>query len=224
MHDNKTVAFDIKYKDNLLVTIWHVDPCADGDEDSCGYIYKNLNKQQLQWCENYAEFEWQFYFGEEYDAINLISASPFEVIAAIWRNILRNEYPKRHKLSNKDIRNILDCTSYQSDNLVSYVNRSKEDKSEFIHLVRCVYKQFLTSNRQWWQHPKFHINHWKIQIHPVQKFKRWAFSRCGKCNQRFKWGESVYSSGGKTIYHFVCHKDIINERMNTIRVRCVNIN
>lgn len=42
--------------------------------------------------------------------------------------------------------------------------------------------------RSWWQHPRWHIWHWKIQIHPVQQFKRWAFSRCVKCGKGFSWG------------------------------------
>ncbi len=61
-------------------------------------------------------------------------------------------------------------------------------------------------------HPRWHFWHWRIQIHPLQDFKRWAFSHCCKCGGRFKFGESVtstnWSSSGplwfrsqKFIYH-----------------------
>ncbi|MEE9382821.1 MAG: hypothetical protein V3V08_05345 [Nannocystaceae bacterium] len=49
-------------------------------------------------------------------------------------------------------------------------------------------------DRRWWQHPRWHIHHWKIQIHPLQEFKRWAFSRCSECGGRFAWGEAPLSS------------------------------
>jgi hypothetical protein len=47
--------------------------------------------------------------------------------------------------------------------------------------------------RRWYQHPRLHFWHWKIQIHPIRHFKRWAFSRCEKCGERFGWGESPIS-------------------------------
>lgn len=34
---------------------------------------------------------------------------------------------------------------------------------------------------------------WKIQIHPLQSLKRWAFSRCCRCGGRFAWGYSPVS-------------------------------
>jgi len=35
---------------------------------------------------------------------------------------------------------------------------------------------------------RWHVWHWQIQIHPVQDFKRWAWSRCCRCGGRFTWG------------------------------------
>ncbi len=57
---------------------------------------------------------------------------------------------------------------------------------------------------------------WQIQIHPLQQFKRWAFSRCSRCGGRFHWGSSVgtnsWNSGGpswhgeKDVYHMDCDR------------------
>jgi hypothetical protein len=56
-----------------------------------------------------------------------------------------------------------------------------------------------------WQHPRFHVWHYKLQIHPWQDFKRWAFSRCAVCGGRFKWAESVIGSWeGTKIWHMDC--------------------
>lgn len=47
---------------------------------------------------------------------------------------------------------------------------------------------------KWRIHPKFHIWHWRVQIFFIQNFKRWAFTRCHKCNGKFKWGQSGIGS------------------------------
>ena len=78
--------------------------------------------------------------------------------------------------------------------------------------------KILRERRWWWQHPRWHLLHWvrkrdwskavdlvngapfkyrglpvpqwgiRIQVHPVQHFKRWAFSKCSKCGKGFRWG------------------------------------
>ena len=51
-----------------------------------------------------------------------------------------------------------------------------------------------TGSRPWWKHPRWHFWHWKIQIHAVQNFKRWLFSRCAGCGKGFKWGYAPTST------------------------------
>lgn len=43
-------------------------------------------------------------------------------------------------------------------------------------------------------HPRWHIWHWKFQIHPLQDFKRWAFTRCADCGGRFAFGQSGWTN------------------------------
>lgn len=50
--------------------------------------------------------------------------------------------------------------------------------------------------RPWYRHPRWHVWHWKVQVHVVQKFKRWMFSRCVKCGGRFRWGYTPIGSWG----------------------------
>lgn len=34
----------------------------------------------------------------------------------------------------------------------------------------------------------WHVHHWSIQIHPLQKLHRWLFERCEECGRRYPWG------------------------------------
>lgn len=43
----------------------------------------------------------------------------------------------------------------------------------------------MRERRFWFQYPRWHVWHWKLQVHPLEHFKRWAFSRCCKCGGRF---------------------------------------
>lgn len=38
---------------------------------------------------------------------------------------------------------------------------------------------------------RFHIHHWKVQVHPVQKLRRWALTRCAWCGGRSRKGDQV---------------------------------
>lgn len=71
--------------------------------------------------------------------------------------------------------------------------------------------------RPWWKHPRWHFWHWEFQVHPVQNFKRWAFSRCAECGKHFPWGYGPLATqwhgtgprwfrSEERIYHHECYK------------------
>lgn len=73
--------------------------------------------------------------------------------------------------------------------------------------------------RKWWQHPRWHIHHWRVKIVPVFKLKRWLFSRCAHCTGRFTWGYAPTRMGWngtgplwfrseKDVYHHGCYKRV----------------
>ena len=51
-----------------------------------------------------------------------------------------------------------------------------------------IYGYILRLKRPWWKHPRWHVNHWQVQIYYLNSFKRWLFSRCSRCGKRFSWG------------------------------------
>jgi hypothetical protein len=89
-------------------------------------------------------------------------------------------------------------------------------------MAAIIYGWILRSEQKWWQHPRWHIHHWQFQIHPIQNFKRWAFTRCCKCGKRFPWGESVCTESWNgtgprwfrnedRVYHMSCDTHEINK-------------
>lgn len=62
------------------------------------------------------------------------------------------------------------------------------DDDEKVYQLALTIRNFRRTQRHWWQHPKWHWWHWSFQIHPLQKLKRFLFSRCRTCGQRFPWG------------------------------------
>lgn len=48
-------------------------------------------------------------------------------------------------------------------------------------------------DRPWWRHPRWHVWHWRIQVHPWQQLRRWLFTRCAHCGKRFAYGGSPVS-------------------------------
>lgn len=72
------------------------------------------------------------------------------------------------------------------------------------------------SRTHWWQiHPRWHLWHWNIQVHPWQQARRWLLTRCCKCGGRFAYGESPVSDswgskrprwfrGEGDVYHMGC--------------------
>ena len=55
---------------------------------------------------------------------------------------------------------------------------TKEKRDEKIRsMAQIIYSYIMRDVRPWYKHPKWHIHHWKIQIHPLNKVKRLLFDR-----------------------------------------------
>lgn len=205
MHDPMTVAFEIKrpwpkpaskYFPKgrrywpALVTVWHVDPATGGDDDSCGFSYVRVREVDRLWAHMEAEREWRFWFSDEYASINLLTAGHFEIVTAVLRTVRRRFTGTSwwRPLTARDLSLALGLCSGPSDNILSVVRRAKEGKGGFEDLIRCVLRSYLTKRRPWWRRPRWHVHHWRIQVHPLQDLKRFLFTRCAGCGLRFRWG------------------------------------
>lgn len=212
MHDPMTVAFENKY-----ITVWHVDPETDGSDDSCGWSRCRLTEEQRKWAEEYSKKEWEFWFHFKYDCINFLYAEDLAILGEIWA-LVREQVDgiNPHKdLRHWDIAQIFKLLMCPGDNFHHIISSAKKDRYEFERLLALTMGIYKTRKRRWWQHPRWHIHHWKLQIKPLQKYLRWQFSRCAWCGRRFRWGynpvTSQWDSDGpkwfkseKNMYHLEC--------------------
>lgn len=203
MHDPMTVAFEIRrpwgdkpsqfwpkgYRPSWI-TIWHVDPEADGSDDSCGFSFPKV-PEGTEWVKK-LQGDLDFLCREDPQALR--RQRQREGDPAWWICwLMRASFWHRGKPLSADlVAAELYSHSYPGNREEHFTDRDTARQAWIF--ARC----YLQLVRPWWRHPRWHVWHWKIQIHPLQDFKRWAFSRCIHCGGRFKFGASVCGSWGST--------------------------
>lgn len=202
MRDPLTVAFVIPCfwqfpKDGYrtpLITIWHRDPESDGSDNSCGWIYPNISPEEVETLEKLAKEEREML---KYWEDNGFYSDAFGCIYWVWSVIAWRLY-RRETLSLREMQEIISLAYNPSDNLQRYCY-----PNEFEHLFRLVARCYKRINRPWWKHPRYHVHHWRLQIHPLQSLRR-MFDRCDGCGKHFPYGYSPISTGSK-LYHHECY-------------------
>lgn len=118
----------------------------------------------------------------------------------------RSNWKKARRWMQRNLFDILLFAENPTDSLFDGITRTFEigcgekhtpkKREERIHsMAACIYGWILRETRPWYKHPRWHVWHWELQIHPLQTLKRWAFSRCCKCGRGFGWGYSPCSDG-----------------------------
>jgi len=212
MHDPMTQAFQIClwYRIGKLgnkpwrywvpiVTVWHVDPEKDGSDDSCGWSYPRCTKEQSDRLKTLAQDEahdpwFQKEKGKRHHSPTEMETLARQAILLTARVLRVNVTLEQATLwavemlncSYDNIRGDFSFLAGWHSNNPNDTEDSRQYHAEglFFTCARII----LRNKRRWYQHPKYHFWHWKLQMHPLQAFKRWAFSRCQKCGGRFAWG------------------------------------
>lgn len=212
MHDPLTVAWQVpnpfarpydwkssRWRDRpALVTIWHVDPERDGSDDSCGWSYPRASEADLAWARAEAGREWDLWFGDRYAACNLHRGGDLSVLTAAWTTARRHATGKncRSGLTAWEVSEILDLVSNPVDNLLAACRGARESAKDFEHLLLSALRCYRRAARPWWRHPRYHVWHWRLQVHFLQSLRRRLFTRCLSCGGRFKVGDGVCTSSG----------------------------
>jgi hypothetical protein len=219
MHDPQTVAFDIKrpwpeYRSKpflgsrwhwpTLITVWHVDPETDGSDDSCGWSRPKLTKAQvgnmnfLGGCE--ARDPWLLSDMNKRpfsaaDAEVKLAGAIVSVASSLRERVdIYEASAWASRLLHSPTDNLRSSLCFLPGWHTNHREDREDDRRDCATDLFCCLAQFiLRQRRPWYRHPKWHVWHWKIQVHPLQAFKRWAFSRCAGCGKRFAYGYSPTS-------------------------------
>lgn len=218
MHDPMTVAFEIRRpwreKPNQcwpkgycpsLITILHRDPETDGTDDSCGWFMRARHGDQKvrQAIRNDFAFDWDADFGGWFDkAGKPLFTVPGIVISMFWLAAFHHFRKNRRKVERFMRRHLPDILHFAENTVDSmhpaivgkYGIEPREDRIDSAASV--VYGYVLRWTRPWWRHPRWHVHHWRFQVHPWQALKR-MLTRCNTCGKRFGYGEIVVQAGGR---------------------------
>lgn len=227
MYDPMTVAFEIylgaKKKKNgnyrsRLITIWHIDPEKDGTDDSCGWSRPKISDQEMKWLHKVAIDQYRQMFArkaalqeEKSYAYICFNQDIYGCIYWMWRHFNKGktlwQYGKF--LSNEELQYVYQLATNPVDNFQHHKINSVEEFEEFIVLIYKCYKRF---KRPWYKHPRWHIRHWKFQVHPIQKLKRRYWDKCSICGKRGFKGSAMGDWDGTKIWHEECGQSIIRPK------------
>lgn len=233
MHDPLTQAFTInplreKRRDGSyrgpLITIWHKDPEKDGTDDSCGWTFPKITKEEREYLDKVVDSQYDQLFSKKvaleenksYASI-CYNQDCFGTIYWLWRHFnkrnskIKWQYGKH--LSNKDLQHVMSLATDPNDNFQHYFEDGPMDKESFSTVVRLVYRSWKRTKRKWYQHPKWHVHHWKVQFNFIQNIYRRYFEKCYICNERgFEPDKRTWSYKGAS--HQSCLKE--NKQLKNI--------
>lgn len=238
MHDPMTVAWEIRYpwgeaypgakRGGSFITIWHVDPERDGTDDSCGWFMRvrHGDKAALETIEKDFTFEWHQDYGSgpcgwfhqlTGHPIMSVQATALEMFRRAAYTHFGQDWRKTERFMKRNLYAILSFaengTDSMRDSMVRYVEKRKDDRiSSFAAMV---YGWILRAEQPWYRHPRWHIHHWRFQVHPWQTVRRFLLTRCCRCGKRFPWGATVctdqwdsphprFLRGEQGVYHADC--------------------
>lgn len=212
MHDPMTVAFSIKrpWPERLIgrerywptwVTIWHVDPETDGTDDSCGWFKRarHGDPKVRKAIRNDFAFHWDADYGGWFDKDGSPLMSCQAIVLGMFRFAARahfGSWDKSEVFMRRHLMDILFFAENPVDSMYASIVQKygpvpREERIDAAADV--IYGWIIRATQPWYRHARWHWWHWRIQVHPLQQFKRWAFSRCAGCGRRFAYGESPTS-------------------------------
>lgn len=223
-----------------LAIIWHVDPEKNGSDDSCGWFTPPFNKETTDIINWMAKSEvmnpWYLTKSAKYndDPVEverllfgafIVMSDALQRRGVIWRKVSIEEAARWAALlthnSDDNLRSSLCFLSGYHSNWYrpGIPNSDKEDEfwreSEAKRFFSCIAGYILRERRFWFNKPRWHVHHWRIQIPLLDSFKRWVFSKCCKCGKGFSFGYaptsySWYGTGPKwfkteeNVFHHDC--------------------
>jgi len=226
MYDPMTVAHEIRYPwaseppsklwpmgyRRSFITIWHRDPEHDGTDDSCGWFKraKHGDKAVLAKIIKDFQFEWKDWFKEDGQPILSVIGTTLSMFQrALWSHLGGEGWERPRNFMRKHLYEIIMFAENPTDSLFElmtckYGQERQEDRIE--RFASIIYGWILRADLPWYRHPRWHVWHWRLQIHPWQALKRRYWDKCGKCGKRgFPKGiDAIGDWEGTRIWHSNC--------------------
>lgn len=219
MHDPMTVAHEIKWpiKNKYghripFITIWHVDPETDGSDDSCGFSFPKISEVERKMLHKLAADQFPQMYArkmalkeEKSYAYICYNQDIYGCIYWMWRAFNRAynkevwQYGK--DLTLKELQYVYVLAYNPVDNFQSHKLNTVEEFEEFLYLI---YRSWKRYKRPWYKHARWHMRHWKIQVHPWQTLKRRYWDKCSVCGKRGFKGSAYSNWDGDKIWHSHC--------------------
>lgn len=204
-----------------FITIWHVDPEKDGTDDSCGWFIRSRHIDKILLGKVRKEFEFNFkhnyWFNEGgYPKFSVMGTVLEMYSKAAWvifmyQNKDKHDRNRHNKFMKKHLYDILHFAENPTDSIGDSVTmrfgvESPENRIE--HLTSVITADIFRKCRKWYQHPRWHIHHWKIQFHPWQQFKRRYLDKCSSCGKRGFTGAAYGDWYGTKIWCEKCNSSM----------------
>lgn len=212
MRDPLTQAFS-----NRLFTVWHHDPETDGTDDSCGWFKRarHGNHETLKAIEKLFAFDWDTNYGGLFDSAGNPIFSTQGIVLNLFFSAAYCHFgcnrEKSMRFIKRNLCEILLFAENPSDSLCEFITgkygfEPREDRIK--RAAGIIYGWILRAGTRWWQHPRWHIHHWRLQIIPLQSLKRRFWDKCDICGKRgFPKGTSAIGNwNGDRIWHDSCDR------------------
>lgn len=218
MHDPCTIVKCIKwpFSDAPLLTIWHRDPERDGSDDSCDWFGgKHLNRSKLEEIQKAFVYEGRDSDEMSWFANSIYGCDLYGVGLGMFRVAANIHFGHWSRRANRFLRNnvfdILHFIDNSCDSINCQLRRANDAKGKkreeiLKGLATVVYAWIVRSERPWWRHPRYHIWHWRLQLHPWQNLKRRWWDKCAVCGKHGFKGTAIGNWDGDKIWHSECDK------------------
>lgn len=218
---------DVRVYREPIISVWHIDPERDGSDDSCGWSFPKLSKKQRErlknraWSEGQNPYFLRFASREPprfqraemetlYRGLVLFVADTLG-IPCTYEQAARKAATAIHHPSCIDTATVFCYLNGYHNNFPETEPGSDSDKrmreEHFVGVTAGIARELLRERRPAWRHPRWHVHHWQVVVHPWRKLRRLLFERCGQCGKRFGWNEApiTYSWSGKgPCFHSEC--------------------
>lgn len=191
-----------------FIRIWHEEP----RRGACQWVYPDPTPEQqvmlksMAWDEGY---RWKKDFphflcvlgrkwaGPRSDAEALFRAAYLRVAKAIGVPCTFDEAARMAALSihggsgasaKMDEADMFCFESGYHCNCRDACPEEKHREEHWLGHLMALARQIIESRRRWWQHPRWHFWHWRVQVPALQTLRRVLFDRCATCGQGWTWG------------------------------------